>query len=69
MQPRRKTYPARELDNTLEWQRRRLAGIRAHKPGYADKTLSCHRQLFKDLIGGLLLAAICIIIAILALAF
>lgn len=53
---RRKTYPAREVDNTLEWQQRRLCGIRAHRPNHADANLAFHRQLVKDLIGGAFLA-------------
>lgn len=65
---RRKTYPSREVDRTIEWQQRRLAGIRAHKPGYQDATLSFHRQLVHDMIGAVVLAGLCIALVFLAFA-
>lgn len=65
---RRKTYPSRECDRTIEWQNRRLAGIRAHKPGYQDNTLSFHRQLVHDMIGAVVLAGLCIALVFLAFA-
>lgn len=65
---KRKTYPSRECDRILEWQNRRLAGIRAHKPGYQDATLSFHRQLVHDMIGAVVLAGLCIALALLAFA-
>lgn len=65
---RRKTYPSREVDRTIEWQQRRLAGIRAHKPGYQDATLSFHRQLVHDMIGAVVLAGLCIALALVAFA-
>lgn len=65
---RRKTYPSRESDRILEWQNRRLAGIRAHKPGYQDNTLAFHRQLVHDMLGAAFLAAFCIALVFLAFA-
>jgi hypothetical protein len=65
---RRKTYPSREVDRTIEWQQRRLAGIRAHKPGHQDATLSFHRQLVHDMIGAVVLAGLCIALVFLAFA-
>lgn len=65
---RRKTYPSREVDRTIEWQNRRLAGIRAHKPGYQDNTLAFHRQLVHDMIGAVVLAGLCIALVFLAFA-
>lgn len=66
MKTRRKTYPARECDRTLEWQNRRLAGIRAHCPNYADQTLAFHRQLVHDILGCAFLGAVLIGIILLA---
>ena len=65
---RRKTYPSRECDRILEWQNRRLAGIRAPKPGHQDNTLSFHRQLVHDMIGAVVLAGLCIALVFLAFA-
>lgn len=65
---RRKTYPARECDRTLEWQQRRLAGIRAHRPNHADATLSFHWQLVHDMLGAAFLAGLCIALVFLAFA-
>ena len=65
---RRKTYPSRECDRTLEWQQRRLCGIRAHRPNHADATLAFHRQLVHDMLGAAFLAGLCIAIVFLAFA-